>query len=106
MPPRPKPPAPEPTLGLQRSRVLASLGMYVIAVAVLYQKYNDSGMLGLIASHARARLPWVSNCGLLPDKEFVLLADRIVRPRSGVGPGAGAVGWGAEGGRQVGKMLA
>lgn len=75
-------------MGIQRSRILLSCAMYVMAVAVLCQKFSDNGMLSLIASHARVKAPWVQPCGLLGAKEFVLVADRLVLPRGQVVPGA------------------
>lgn len=42
--PRPaRPAAPEPTMGIQRSRILLSCAMYVMAVAVLCQKVRLNG---------------------------------------------------------------
>ncbi len=39
-----RPAAPEPMLGIQRSRILLSCAMYIIALAVLYQKVRLDGM--------------------------------------------------------------
>lgn len=92
MAPRARPPparAAEPTLGLQHSRVLLSLCMYVAAAAALYQKVANNGMVELVGSHVRARAPWVRACGQLEAKEFVLAADRVVRHNGVVAPGIG-----------------
>ena len=76
-----------PFLGLQPGRLLASAVMYVIAAAVLYQKFNDGGTLEVVGSHVRS---WTrTNCGLLAAQEYVIMSDRILKPWGAV-PGAGA----------------
>lgn len=90
MPPKSPSKAAEPVLGLQMSRLLASFAMYVIAAAVLYHKLEQAGTWDVIKSHVRAA-PWNTfspPCGLLPDKEFVILSDRVQKSW-GLAPGAG-----------------
>lgn len=86
--------APEPELGLQRSRLGASAVMYAIAIAVLYQRFDASGVFGLAASHLRVLSPWEKACGHLDAKEFVLLSSRVLQPRGEPAPGAGEAGGG------------
>ena len=79
-------------LGLQSSRLLASLFMYVVTLAVLYYKMEQGGNMAIIGSMLRAALPHRLSppCGLLPAKEFLIVSDRIMKPW-GVTPGAGEV---------------
>lgn len=96
MPParRAKPAAAVPFLGLQPRRLLASAVLYVIASAVLYQRFNEGSTIEVVKSHLRS---WTrKNCGLLAAQEYVIMSDRILKPWGAV-PGAGADGraWGA-----------
>lgn len=100
MPPKAKPKAPpakkaeEPTLGLLRPHLLASVFLYTVTAAVLFKLTVDNGMMAILKSHLRAA-PWnplAKPCGLLEAKEYVLLSDRIVVGKgqaSGPQPGAG-----------------
>ena len=89
MPPahRVKPAAALPLMGLQPRRLLASAVLYVIAAAVLYQKFSNGGTIEVVSSHLRS---WTrKNCGLLAAQEYVIMSDRILKPW-GAFPGAGA----------------
>jgi hypothetical protein len=89
--------AEEPSLGLLRPRLLASVFLYTVTAAVLYKMADDSGMTTILKSHLRAA-PWnplSKPCGLLEAKEYVILSDRIVVGKgqaSGPQPGAGKRG--------------
>lgn len=61
-------------------RLLLFLGMQAIAVAVVLNMFRNSGVLDIALSYGEAYNPFRVPCGWLPEAEYALLSDRIVRP--------------------------
>ena len=98
--PRPPPPAPTarptapptapaakvPEFGTDPRRVFISAAMQVAVVAFLLHYFLGSAAYYDVKAYLSTRFG--EPCGLLPQKEFVLVSDRVVRP-FGTYPGYG-----------------
>lgn len=71
-------PIPQVLAGPSFRRVSFSLFMQVTTVAILFRQMQDTGLMETVGSYATVYNPWSTPCGLLPDKEYVILSDRII----------------------------